>query len=99
APSWAASRPMCRASAAGSSAARPPSVAAWRHGCGKGRVVPEWVMQLLGSNLAAGIAAGLIFVGALRVEVRTLREKQAETQGSVTRAHVRIDDHITHWHS
>lgn len=48
--------------------------------------MPEWLVQLLGP-LAGGAVSGLMMVGAIRAEVKALHE-------TVTRAHVRIDDHL-----
>lgn len=60
--------------------------------------MPEWFSALINSPLAGGVASGLIFLGGVKVEIRSLHEKASAAIASARRAHVRIDDHVDRHH-
>lgn len=60
--------------------------------------MPEWLLNLVNSPLVGGIASGLLFLGGVRVEIRSLHEKAAQALASAARAHVRLDDHVDRHH-
>lgn len=61
-------------------------------------MMPEWVVDLLNSPLAGGVASGLIFLGGIKVEIRAIHEKLSAVASSAQRAHVRLDDHVDKHH-
>lgn len=60
--------------------------------------MPDWLAALFNSPLAGGVVSGLLFLGGVKVELRSLHEKAAQAIAAASRAHVRIDDHIDRHH-
>lgn len=93
------SQAFCLALLAWWSVAWPQPAAGWPPTFGKGPPVPDWLLPLLNSPLAGGVASGLLFLGGVKVELRRLDEKARAALASVQRVHVRLDDHIDRHHT
>ena len=60
--------------------------------------MPDWLLPLLNSPLAGGIASGLLFLGGVKVELRRLDEKARAAMAVALRADGDIRNHIDRHH-